>query len=336
MFHFNSIDCPIRWTWITLIGPDAQDFLHRVTTVHTKSLQIGQGASGCFLTPQGKIRVYFKLWCIDQNAYAFEFDSGSPAPIWREELLGAIEQYTFSENMTLSQSAKEWESIWIFGDPTQTAALAQEDMTQAFGSSLAPQNCWSLPEGIRVCRHSDSDYSRPWFSLWASKERLQRWLQQHDSILKPTSFEALEQWRIQSLRPRVGSEIQEQNRPLPLEVGLNEAVSDQKGCYPGQEVIEKIIALGAPPRRLVLLSGARPASSQHVPQQGDLLMSRGTVPIEIGQLTSIMLCKEHKDQFIGLGIVKKNHAKEGLEVQFSDVPGKSPTLATIKKIAPYA
>jgi folate-binding protein YgfZ len=62
-----------------------------------------------------------------------------------------------------------------------------------------------------------------------------------------------EQARILSLRPAPGLEFSLDGTVNPLEVNLNHAIADQKGCYPGQEVIEKILALGSPARRLCQL-----------------------------------------------------------------------------------
>ncbi|NDG86203.1 MAG: hypothetical protein EBX52_14335, partial [Proteobacteria bacterium] len=58
--------------------------------------------------------------------------------------------------------------------------------------------------------------------------------------------------RVLSLTPKQGNEFELDGKTNPLEVNLRHAISDQKGCYPGQEVIEKIIAIGSPARKLCL------------------------------------------------------------------------------------
>ncbi|MBU6375957.1 MAG: tRNA-modifying protein YgfZ, partial [Bdellovibrionales bacterium] len=57
--------------------------------------------------------------------------------------------------------------------------------------------------------------------------------------------------RIVQVRPWVDHEIT--HEVMPLELGLYDGVAESKGCYPGQEVIERVISQGAPPRRLVLV-----------------------------------------------------------------------------------
>ena len=88
------------WTRITLEGPDARDFLHRITTAPAHALNPGDGRWACILNAQGKIRASFVLWCEDEERFALEcapLSDGSHL----QALLGAIDQFTFSEKMTL-------------------------------------------------------------------------------------------------------------------------------------------------------------------------------------------------------------------------------------------
>src|SRR5688500_16468223 len=103
---------PTAWHWVSLIGPDARDFLHRVTTANAKILATGEGAPGFFLTPQGKVRAAFSLWCYGPDEFAFEFSSGDSGR-WKNELFAAIDQFTFAERMTLAD-VTELECRWIF------------------------------------------------------------------------------------------------------------------------------------------------------------------------------------------------------------------------------
>src|SRR4051794_11640092 len=110
-------ETPIQWNWIELSGPDARDFLHRVTTVHVNALQEAEGSSGCLLSAQGKIRAWFTLWNLHENSYAFELDGGA-AGAWKQGLLAALDQYTFAEKMTLTDRASQLECRWVLGDPS--------------------------------------------------------------------------------------------------------------------------------------------------------------------------------------------------------------------------
>jgi folate-binding protein YgfZ len=113
-------------------------------------------------------------------------------------------------------------------------------------------------------------------------------LNQNDSIS--------ERERILSLTPKFGSEFKSNEEINPLEVNLRSAIHDQKGCYPGQEVIEKIISLGSPARKLCLFEG----TLTHPKLPAPLLDAKNNA---VGTLTSY-------EAGFGLGIVKRNALKE--------------------------
>jgi folate-binding protein YgfZ len=320
-FIFKPAQTPIHWTWLTLTGPDAQDFLHRVTTAHVRALSPGQGAPGCFLTAQGKIRAYFTLWNFDQNAYAFEFDAGATGK-WKQDLLAAIDQFTFAENITVTDPGEQLSSLWIFPNDEDLSKLSKLGI-----ENLEVGHTIAVDEEIRISHHGNKDYGRTWFTCWGRPSRLNQWMDQIVNQALPHAKEAqlteLENWRVQALSPRVDSEITES--VLPLEINLREAIAPNKGCYPGQEVIEKIISLGSPPKRLARIEGKGTP-----PSPGEIIFNVAEPPAEVGQVTSV---SASGDSFQALGLVRKIHAKEGLEVQFSP---SAKSKGAIVQVAPYA
>jgi folate-binding protein YgfZ len=104
--------------------------------------------------------------------------------------------------------------------------------------------------------------------------------------------------RIQNLVPKLGYEFKSNGETNPLEVNLRTAIHDNKGCYPGQEVIEKIISLGSPAKKLSLLEGV---TSETLPTP----LFDSASGSEVGTLTSV-------SGGFGLGILKRTHLKEDL------------------------
>ena len=101
----------------------------------------------------------------------------------------------------------------------------------------------------------------------------------------------LEQARIDAGWPAMGAEIVP-GETIPAETGVTDrAVDFKKGCYPGQELVERMDSRGAaPPRRLRVLTvaeGARP---------GDPIVHEGA---EVGVLTSVA-------GTTALGLVRRN------------------------------
>lgn len=65
-------------------------------------------------------------------------------------------------------------------------------------------------------------------------------------------MQAAEALRVASHRPRLVHEGDERTIPHELDL-LRTAVHTAKGCYRGQETVAKVLNLGQPPRRLVML-----------------------------------------------------------------------------------
>jgi folate-binding protein YgfZ len=305
-----SPNAPIQWSWLTLFGPDARDFLHRLTTANVRELELGHGAPGCLLTAQGKLRAWFTLWNYGPDDFAFELDAGASGA-WKARLLETIDQFHFGEKITIADVGV-LECRWLF--PESASELAQ-----ATGAVLAPHATLALDEEIRVCHHGEADFGRPWVTVWGRPARLAQWLDRVNPAARAVAHEQLEEWRIAALRPRVGAEIE--GELVPLEAGLVETISANKGCYPGQEVIEKIVSLGSPARRLVRLEGTgdRPAS-------GAPIQTAATPPGELGAVTSSFA---REGGYVALGFVRKLGATPGLEVRVGGAPAK------IVAVSPY-
>lgn len=309
-FDASAARPAVQWSWVTISGRDARDFLHRLTTVNAKSMQVGQGAPGFFLSAQGKVRAFFTLWCFGQDDFAFEFDAGATGH-WKQELLTTIDQYTFSEKITIADITA-LESRWIFADAA------------AFGMpSLSAGETLAIDEEIRVCHHGDVDFGRAWITVWGRPARLGQWLERALPGAQTATARELEHWRVQALRPRVDAEIT--GATIPLEAGLVDALAQGKGCYPGQEVIERIMSLGAPARRLVRIDGRGAA-----PAPGEVIFNLAEPPAEVGQVTSVAH-PEGGAEFMVLGYIRKIHAKDGLEVRFAQTGSKG----SITRVAPY-
>lgn len=115
----------------------------------------------------------------------------------------------------------------------------------------------------------------------------------------------------ENLTPQVGFEITPDANPL--ELGLGPHISDQKGCYPGQEVIERILTQGAPPRKLSLIvSDAQ--SGEKAPKPGDPIQIDQT---QIGVITSCISLAGGK--YKALGLIKKTHANSNTKTSVGTI-----------------
>ena len=117
--------------------------------------------------------------------------------------------------------------------------------------------------------------------------------------------EAYEILRIEAGIPRYGVDITEDN--LILETGLTHAVSFNKGCYLGQEVVERIRSRGHVNKNLtgLLIDGEKP------PPAGSKILSAEK---EIGTITSSVYSPSSRAPRSRLGYVHRDHRSRGTQL----------------------
>lgn len=111
------------------------------------------------------------------------------------------------------------------------------------------------------------------------------------AVIEEMTNSSQETKRIRNRIPKLGNEFLNNGETNPLEVNLDSAIHDQKGCYPGQEVIEKIIAIGSPAKKLCLVKGPDTAIA-------------APLDLDFGKLTSYQAP-------YGLALVRKTHSTPG-------------------------
>lgn len=266
----------VHWSRIELEGPDAQDLLQRISTVDLRQgIPQGQAKLGFLLNPQGRILATFYIAQTAKTRFSLEFDAGENG-FWKKNLLNTLDQFTFWEDYQLIDwGSKNHSCLWV---------ISSENSIHSDGHQLIPSPFQSH------CR-----------SLWGSQDALES-----AQSLPGVSLQAFHEQRIDALIPWVDHEIRQQTNPL--EIGLRIGIAEQKGCYPGQEVIEKMISIGSPAYRLVRIESL--TAEEDFPPEGSPLFSLAEDPLEIGILRTAASRK-------GLAIIKKLFAKEGIELKFS-------------------
>jgi folate-binding protein YgfZ len=122
--------------------------------------------------------------------------------------------------------------------------------------------------------------------------------------MRPCGTQALETLRIEAGIPRYGAELDEET--LPLEAGLLNALSFSKGCYPGQEIIERARSRGHVNWKLagLVVDGDAP------PAPGEKLASGGK---EVGEVTSAGFCPTI-GRVLALGYLRREAATPGTKL----------------------
>ena len=146
------------------------------------------------------------------------------------------------------------------------------------------------------------------YMVWLSSENAAKlWEALTLAGAKPAAAEALEMWRIILGIPRYGIDIRE--RDLPQETGQEHALNFTKGCYLGQEIVERIRSRGAVHRRFVgfIFAGQAPPSGTKIQRDGR----------EVGEITSVAVLPSGKA--VGLGYLRREAGAPGTNINVGGV-----------------
>lgn len=211
---FEQMQAPANWQIGVFEGPDTADFLQRLSTTHIRDLTPGsQAVPSTFLNAQGRIQAAF--WLARSSDESFLIASADLKSVG-----DFIERYTFAEKQTF-RILDAGRALWVWSETADSGlplplAQAKFHMT-----------------------HGDGLWDAQWWSAWGINPL------PGVHMLSEAEFTAR---RITRGIPWWGNEIT--SEASPLEIHFQSAIATQKGCYPGQEVIERTLSMGSPARRL--------------------------------------------------------------------------------------
>jgi aminomethyltransferase len=217
---------------IHVTGEDRARLLHAISTNHIERLQPGEGCYAFFLNAQGRILADANILCLADRLLL------DTEPETRGKLYRHIDKYVIAEDVVLEDASEATAVIAVEG-PQAEAALS------ARGMPLPPSDythaAW---EDARIARISATGSLA--FRIFAPRARRQAVLALLD--LPQAGPDDQRVVRLEHGRPRYGDDITEST--LPQESQQMHAVSFNKGCYIGQEIVERIRARGQVHRRL--------------------------------------------------------------------------------------
>ena len=243
---------------IVVRGRDRARLLHNLSSNEVKKLVPGAGCYAFLLNPQGRIQADLTILCFDGH---FLLDT---EPDLREKVPQLIRRYIIADQVEVEDVTERSAAFAVEG-PEAAATLAAlgapipkadyahiawADATVAFVSVTdQPGYRIYLPERRQVA---------PGDAVWATAEDARA-------------------VRIENGRPRYGEDIRDTT--LVQETQQMHAVSFTKGCYLGQEIVERVRAQGHVNKKLMRLEVA----GGELPAPGAKLTAAG---VEAGEITS--------------------------------------------------
>jgi folate-binding protein YgfZ len=242
---------------IGVAGTDRASYLHGLLTNDIQALTPGTGCYAAWLTPQG--RMLTDMHVFEPGDMIF---LDVPEAV-RAATLERLDQFLFSEDVQLADLSSTLTSVWIHG-PSAASILEQVLRgVPAVGGWGEYQNARATFGDAPVVVARINQLGVPGFCVYvdrAHEAELQRALESAGAVA--AGGDAIAVARIEAGYPLFGVDMTEST--IPLEAGIeNRAISFTKGCYPGQEVIVRVLhrGHGRVARKLVslLVDGAEPA-----------------------------------------------------------------------------
>ena len=299
---------------ICLTGADRMRFLHGQVTNDIKGLQVGAGCYAALVTAKGKMQSDMNVYCLPEELL-LDFEPG-----FAETVTKRLEQYLVADEVQVVDVAAQYGLMSLQG-PQSTAVVKQlelfdelpPDPYKFFRVAHPVLGEIYLARNARV--GSDGfDVFVPASAFGAVFDRLVAAAGSVGGGL--CGWTALETARIEAGIPRFGQDMDESC--LPQECGIERrAVSYTKGCYIGQEVLNRLHTMGHVNRELRGLCLAD--DLKQLPQKGDKLFHDAK---EAGFVTSAAR-SQRLSKNIALGFVRREWNQSGTALTLRTAEGES-------------
>lgn len=277
---------------IRLTGEDRARLLHAMTTNQIQALTPGEGCYTFFLNAQGRILADANVLC---EAESMLLDT---EPETRERVFQHLDQFIIADDVTLEDVTEALATIAVEGPQ---AGLVLRNL----GAPVpAAQQSWEAWGDRLVLRASTTG----WMVIvpMVEKQSLIKVL----GTIPQADAEAVRTVRIENGVPRYGDELT--GRFLVQETGQMRAVNFSKGCYVGQEIVERVRSRGQVHRHLRTVQ----IEGHEVPPVGSKLTAEGR---ELAEIVSAAYSPA-LGKVVAMAYVRTDAAKQGFALQWGDTP----------------
>lgn len=291
-----------HWGLLQLTGEDRQRFLHNQTTNNINHLQPGQGCNTVFVNSTGRTLDLVTAYLTEDSILLLV------SPNRRQFLIEWMDRYLFPmDKVEIKDITDENVVFTLLGEKSNDLLkqLAIDEILDQPNKNHLIVTIENKSFRITV----DSGLAIPGYTLIVPNDSaVTIWKKLINLEAIPAGDRVWQTLRIQQGRPFPNQELTEDYNPL--EAGLWDAISFDKGCYIGQETIARLNTYQGVKQRLW---GIKLTQSVDL---GTPIMIEGN---KVGVLTS---CTKIEQEFIGLGYVKTKAGGAGLKVKIGEVKGE--------------
>jgi folate-binding protein YgfZ len=291
-----------------LTGPDRVRYLNAVTSGNIRDLTPGQSALGLLLNAQGHMLAELITLVLEDRLLVLSH------AFLRERTFEILDRFIIMDDATLTDETAQTGTLAIEGPkaPDLLRKLMHVEYMQlpagAHVTAVLESSGAAIP--CRVLRHSlfglrGAELLLPRESLPAAWQALSAAARVQGGA--PIGYRALNMLRLEAGIPWFGTDFDEHQ--IPQEAGVESThISFTKGCYTGQEIVERVRSRGHVNRRLTGLL----FNSTEVPKPGaTVLATDGT---EAGHITSTAF-SPLAGKATGMAYLRREYLEPGTTLQ---------------------
>ncbi|MGE0681810.1 MAG: aminomethyltransferase family protein [Candidatus Binatia bacterium] len=294
------IDLSFR-SQIRMTGEDRAGFLQGMVSNDIKALTPGDGCMATLLTEQGRIVADLRVYALE-SCFLLDVDARI-----KDRMMETLSRFIIADDVEMEDLCETQVTIALQG-PLASQVLAAVGATISLAQEF--QHCETVIDGVSVSIIHASDTGEEGYEIIAPYAQVETvWralLASGEGVgLQPVGLTALNILRIEAGIPWYGIDMDEGR--IVLEIGFEQAISFKKGCYLGQEVVERATARGHVNRKLSGLI----VQDRDSPMQGDKVFHNEQ---EVGWVTSVAQ-SPRLGKPIALGYIRREHLAQGTQLR---------------------
>lgn len=314
---------------ISITGSDRVRWLNGMVSNNVRDLPPGQGVYSFLLNPQGRILGDMQIYNVGESIIV----DTDRAQI--EKLMAAFDHYIIMDDVQLADFKDKETAIGVGGPKSREMLRAAgieipELKPRQIGTPRCTCECACVECTVIRGDEAPGDYYEIWLAPALAGKTWQALL---DAGAAPVGSVALETWRIASGIPLYGVDIRE--RDLPQETEQMRALNFNKGCYVGQEIVERIRSRGNVHRTFAGFQ-----FEQQVKENSETVKPGSKILIgekEVGEITSVAdVPAASGERTIALGYIRREHSAPGHVVVIAGLPARVARSQFVNSFAPQA
>jgi len=301
----NVALCDTNWQAILLLsGRDRLSYLHAISSQDVRALQAGHGVLDLLLNSQGHILAELEVYAVVDKLLVLTHAS------FRERTVATLRKYVVGSQVRIDDQTDQMGSLALEGPQALKTladacgvALGERPEMSAVESSIDGAPCYWLRR---------SHFGEPGAQLVVGRESLGAIWDKLVPVVRarggePIGLDALNALRLESGTPWFPADFND--GMIPQEAAIEAThIAFHKGCYTGQEIVERVRSRGHVNRKRVRLRFSTIAP----PPPGTKLRANGT---EVGSVTSAAVSPAIGSA-IGMGYVRREQFTPGSRVEF--------------------